>query len=375
MTDELKKQIRMIDLAVAAGRARQSARTGFVHHEETIPLYENFCFAFALFRQKTTDSVTEGKELIERLLAFQAADGNFPVFMHDYPRCFDFQMGLKVAPILIYLLRQFSGILGELKAKIETAIEKAIVKRTDKLFWENRFRACRGEPLLPIDTTSFSPVEWTDWMITAQLAGQTHFDLPYREDLQLLVTPHELQERNEPQPNPVEWLLAEDNYSPRLLRDHPHQLWCAPLFPLTYTSDLPPSSRLLWKGTHVLHSLVAKTLVFDLPEGVEMGRSDLFEALLYQNVSSETEIRVNGCKATTFQLGDTVTIITPTKTVHLRFTLTKGSGDFFGHIFRANRPAQVIKGYESYDWQIGVRTLRRSPSAQITLHLGGDEGL
>lgn len=229
MTDELKKQIRMIDLAVAAGRARQSARTGFVHHEETIPLYENFCFAFALFRQKTTDSVTEGKELIERLLAFQAADGNFPVFMHDYPRCFDFQMGLKVAPILIYLLRQFSGILGELKAKIETAIEKAIVKRTDKLFWENRFRACRGEPLLPIDTTSFSPVEWTDWMITAQLAGQTHFDLPYREDLQLLVTPHELQERNEPQPNPVEWLLAEDNYSPRLLRDHPHQLWCAPL--------------------------------------------------------------------------------------------------------------------------------------------------
>src|SRR5689334_5032749 len=104
-TETLKKQVQLVDLVVAAGRRRQSLRTRFIHDEELIPLYENFCFALALFRQKTAACVTEGKELIIRLLAFQAVDGNFPTYLHDFPRCFDFQMSLKIAPIFIYLLR------------------------------------------------------------------------------------------------------------------------------------------------------------------------------------------------------------------------------------------------------------------------------
>lgn len=368
---ELRKQIRMIDLVVAAGKARQSERTRFVHQEEVIPLYENFCFAFALFRQKTTETVTEGKELIERLLAFQAPDGNFPVFLHDYPRCFDHQMGLRVAPILIYLLRQFGSVLGELKQKIEESLKKTLIRRTEKPLWENRYRACVNEPLLPIDTHLFSSKEWTEWLITAQLAGQTHFSLPFDPDLQLLLTPHEIQEKGEPQPNPIEWLLADGHYAPRLLRDHPHQLWAAPLFPLTFTYQptASPFFRYQWKGESALHTLSASSLVFALPEGVEMGRNDLFEATLFANASSETEITVNGRKATTFQFGDIITIATPTRTIEARFILTEGTGDFFGHIFKANRPSQIAKGYESFDWQIGMRTLRRSPKAQITLSI------
>lgn len=366
MNQALKKQIRLIDLAVSSGRARQSRRTGFVHQEETIPLYDNFCFALALFRQKTAEAVTEGKELIERLLAFQAPDGNFPVFLHDYPRCFDFQMGLKIAPILLYLVRLFGGVLGESRAKIQDALQKALAVKTDKPQWENRRKACLGEPLSPVDPTHFSPAEWTEWLITAQLAGQTHFTLPYDPDLQLLLSPHEIQERGEPQPNPVEWLLADERYTPRLLRDHPHQLWAAPLFPITFTAEVPHSktSRWLWKGHDILHSLTAPSLVFDLKEGAAMG---LFEAAVYTDVSPETEVFVEGRKATTFRLGETVTVVTPTRTWALQFTLTQGRGDFCGHIFKANRPSQVVKGYECYDWQIGIRTLRRSPAAQITL--------
>lgn len=371
-TEELKKQIRFLDLAVQAGRKRQSARTTFVHQEELIPIYENFCFAFALFRQKTADSVTEGKELMERLLAFQTSEGNFPVFLHDYPRCFDFQMGLKIAPILIYLLKFFRPVLGDLKNKVEEALAKTLQKRPEKPFWENRYRACINEELLPVNTAPFSALEWTEWLITAQLAGQTHFSLPYNEELELFLGPVEVQEKGEPQPNPIEWLLADEQFSPRLLRDHPHQLLTAPLFPVSFAPvpSLDPTVRILWKG-ETMHSLVTKKLIYDLPEGIEMGRSDLFEVLLFTDMSPETQILINGRRATFFRIEDTVTICTPQKSIDIRFELTQGSGDFSGHIFRANRPTQIVKGYEAFDWQIGLRTLRRSPAAQIQIHITG----
>lgn len=363
------KQICLTDLAVSAGRKRQSSRTKFVHDDETIPLYENFCFALALFRQKTAESVTEGKELINRLLSFQAPDGNFPVYLHDFPRCFNFHTSLKMAPILIYLLRLFGPLLGELKSKIEATLTLVLSKRPEKSIWENRYRACIGEPILPIDTTLLSPAEWTEWLITAQLAGQAHFIVPYDETLQIFMGPacFDAQEKGEPRPSPMEWLLADGSFSPRLLRDHPHQILSAPLFPISFTSQLINDSfRLFWKGA-TIHSLVGKSLTFDLPGGVEIGKGDLFEAALFTDISPETKLFVNGQKATTFQLEDQITIQTPTLTLHLHFELTQGSGDFSGHIFRANRPSQICKGYEVYDWQIGLRTLRRQGPAQISV--------
>lgn len=377
LTEELKKQIRTIDLALAAGLKRKSSRTGFIHDAETIPIYENFCFVLALFRHKTADSVTEGKELIERLLPFQSEQGNFPIYLHDFPRCYDPHMGLRVAPIMIYLLRLFGPVLGELKLRVEAAVLKAVSKRPEKPFWENRYRACVGEPLLPVNSAEFSPIEWSEWLITAQLSGQTHFAIPYDESLQLFMGPSrfDVQERGEPRPNPVEWLLADGVYSARLLRDHPHQLYLAPLFPITY-EKMPieeTSFRLFWKGT-TIHSLVAKSLVFDLPETVEFGRHDVFEVALFTDLSPETTLLINGRKATTFQLGDVITIHTPEKKIELRFDQTVGNGEFCGHIFRANRPSQAAcKGedqYAAYDWQIGLRTLRRLGPSQITVSTG-----
>lgn len=367
---------RLFDFAVFAGYKRQSQRTFFVHIEDATPIYENFCFAFALFRQRTTESVTAGKELIDRLLAFQTEGGNFPIFLHEYPRCFDFHMPLKVAPILIYLLRFFSAVLGDLKLKITESLKKILAKRPEKPFWENRYRACLGEPIVELSTTDFSAADWTHWLITAQLAGQTHFVLPYKEELQLFLTKTDMQEKGEPQPHPIEWLLAEGHYSSRLLRDHPHQLLCAPLFPITF-EPLPivdSSCRLFWRGS-TLHSLVAVpnngTLTFDLPAVVEMSKGDLFEVAFFTDISPETEIFVEGRKATFFRLGETVTVKTPTLTIDLQFELTQGTGDFCGHICRANRPSQIAgKGtFEVYDWQIGIRTLRRSSPAQIKVQL------
>lgn len=361
MDIELKK--RAIDLAVSAGQKRVSPRTGFVHlhpHEEiadTIPIYENFCFALALFRQKTKESVLTGIELVEKLLPFQTQDGNFPIFLHEYPKCHDYHMGLKVGAILTILLRSFSNVLGELKMKWEAALERALLYQPEKLLWINRIRAIQGLSLLAFDPQT--PSEWTEHLISCQIAGQTAFSIPYDSSLHLFtLTTH--QEKSEPQPHPIEWVLAEGNYPTRLCKDHPHQLLCAPLFPFDYIPVLLSHSafRLFWQGTN-LHSLVGKGLVFDGEE----------EAVLYCDRSLETEIRVEGKKATTFQLGDIITIQTPQKTIDLQFKLTEGTGDFYGHIFPANRPSQVAKGFEAYDWQIGLRTLRRSSKLRIEIEI------
>jgi hypothetical protein len=357
--------MRFLDLIISAGRRRLSSRTRFIHDGEVIPLYENFCFVLALFRQKTIESIVEGKDLLERLLAFQSKEGNFPLYMHDFPKCHDFQMGLKVAPILIQLLK--GSMLGSLKGQIEELLSRILARGSDKSSLENRLRACRGEKISPIDTSNFAPSDWTDWLITAQLAGQTHFAIPYDPDLQMVFGPLNVQEKGEPKPHPVEWLLADGAYSPRLLKDHPHLLLAAPLLPITWEPSPIPSAgyRQFWKGS-TIHSLVAETLEFRLPDGVEMGRGDLIECALFADISKETEILVNGKRATSFQLEDVLTLKTPQKEMRLQFHLQEGEGMFCGHIMRGNRPSQMCKE-GAYDWKIALRTLRRSTPCLVTV--------
>lgn len=330
------------DLAVLAGQKRLSPRTGFVHQEELIPIYENFCYALALFRQKTKESIHSAFELVEKLLPFQASDGNFPVFLHEYPKCYDYHMGLKVAAIITHFHRMLS------KPKWEAALEKALSFQPEKPLWINRVRAIRGEPLLDFEPQTAG--EWIEHLISAQIAGQMEFHIPYEPALHLFPLTGQ-QEQYEPRPSPIEWILAEGAYTSRHLKDHPSQLLCAPLFPFhCIPKPIADPNRIFWQGA-TLHSLV-KT-----------------EEAVFCDRSPETEIWVKGKKATTFQLGEIVTIETPQKTIEVRFTLAQGTGDFCGHIFFANRPSQVAKGFEAYDWQIGVRTLRKSDDALLKIEI------
>ncbi|MBU6446518.1 MAG: hypothetical protein KGQ49_03880, partial [Verrucomicrobia bacterium] len=242
---------RAIDLAISAGQKRISPRTGLIHlhahHDEasdTIPIYENMCYALALFRQKTKESVLSAIELVDKLLPFQTADGNFPVYLHEYPKCYDFHMGLKVAAPLAHILRSFSHVLGECKSRWEMALERLLSFESDKPLWINRRRAIVGERLLPFEPQTSQ--EWLEHLITGQLAGETEFSIPYDLDLHLF-TFNTQQERGEPRPHPIEWILAEGHYTSRLLRDHPHQLLCAPLMafkaiPVPYQTGF----RLFW---------------------------------------------------------------------------------------------------------------------------------
>lgn len=343
---------RLIDLSILAARKRQSPRTKFVHlynGEEafdTIPLYENFCFAFALLRLKTAEGVGEGRELIDRLLAFQTAEGNFPIYLHDYPNTWDPYLALKVAPFLIHAGRMFSF----LKQKFEEPLQRALLRRRElPPIWENRLRACLGEEILPIDTSSFSAEEWREHIITAQLLSQDAFPIPYNSQLQMFLGAAP-QEKGEPKPFPIEWALAEGHYSKRLVKDHPGQILAAALFPFQTTLDRPEpvtwtGDRLLWEGYSITWS----------------------GAAFYCNAAAE--LFIDGQKATVFELGQEVEIRTATLTVKVRFDLVEGEGRFCGHISKGNRPSQAVKGYEAFDWCVALRTLSCSSPCFVQLTL------
>src|ERR1700737_1946760 len=114
-SDEPIRQL--TELAVNAGRSFQSSQTGFVHHyyhaendqdAHAIPLLENFLFALALLRTKTAENMTEAKTMIDRLLWFQSpceeSKGNFPIYLHDYPLCRDWWLGIHLLPVFFRIL-------------------------------------------------------------------------------------------------------------------------------------------------------------------------------------------------------------------------------------------------------------------------------
>jgi hypothetical protein len=380
-----------IDLAISAGRKRQSARTGFLHlcyaeeASDTIPLFENFCFAFALFRKKCVESMLEGRELLEKLLAFQNSEGNFPIYLHDYPKCYDPHMALKIAPILVQIERHFGqGIGAELKAKMAAALNRLMkfsAARTRPPLWEHRFARLTGRE------ASFSPTtqeEWFHWMVSEQLVSSNiPQEIPYDLSLQAFFGGNETQEKGEPSLAPFEWALAEkEGFSERLLRDHPAVIPSALLFPVEIPQKemrpyvlIPEGVRLLWKGKK-LHSFSApngklegEKILFPLNEPVQMEKGDLFEVALFTDISKETEVTINGKKGTVFQLGDSIEIATPTLKIELCFNLADGEGQFCGQISFANRPSQTAKGFEAYDWQIALRTLRRSSNCLIAVSM------
>jgi hypothetical protein len=415
----LAKQKKSIDLCLAACRKRQSPRTGLIHYfneleeyTDTIPLYENFCFAIALYRQKTVESVLEGKALLERLLAFQTLDGNFPIFLHEFPRCYDRMQGLKIAPLLLQLQRHFSSVLAsELKQKLSLAVENILKSFSEPLqgLWQQRYEMCKYNKS-SVEPSIRSAADWADWLVSAQLGGDPPlpFEHLFHPELQVFFDPafFQIQERFEPRPHLIEWLLAESlgTFSPRLLRDHPLQMQLASLWPTAQLADKSGSEEFVlsendrvavWKtspdksadvlrffwGKDPLNSfilsytvpthicLIGKNqweILFDLPEDADQTHNDLFEALFYCSLSPDIHLIINQRQGTVFSLGDQIQISSPTCRISLYFELLSGEGHFRGHISKANRPSQIkTKSYETYDWQIGLRTLRRSPKASI----------
>lgn len=407
-------------------RSCQSPKTGFVHlfdgqpSWDAIPVYENFCFALLLFRQKTMEGVQEGKKLLARLYAFQSPTGNFPLYIHDFPRCYSPILPLRIAPLLKQLMATFSHVLDEEFKKqtlqvIDRMLECAKNRRMEKNYsplWERRYLALQGfkTEMCSHETSD----DWAEELITEQILQDS------LEPVTRLIHPllgiyagpasKEAQENSQPRLTLLDAWAHPGKIGPQ----HPLHLSLAALIPTTINSTFWSGSvgnweirqteryalsfapqcsndlalRLMWLGNHI-HSLVIPTINahltlsenqktmhidFDLPELTDILDNDFFEIELFCDISDETKIFIEGKKASTFYLGEMVKIETPELSLHFSFQIEAGDGDFCGHISRGNRPFQTAKSdLAAYDWRIGLRTLRRSKTARIslTLHLCG----
>lgn len=131
----------VIDKAIAYGRKRKSAQSGFIHFcygvaeegiHHTIPTLDNFLYALALLRSRTVENVLEAKEIVEKLLHFQINSGAFPIYLHDYPVCKERYLAVNIGLILCRMLKEFAPVLGaEMRQQLLGSLKRVVAHIED----------------------------------------------------------------------------------------------------------------------------------------------------------------------------------------------------------------------------------------------------
>ena len=408
---ELQEDLRrkMIDLNLCEAFRRQSKQTGYVHYHylckesrDTIPLLENFCFVLALFRSRNTEHLAEGKSLLEKLLVFEV-EGNFPLYLHEYPQCKDRDLGLDILPVLHWLLQEFTFALGSsLSLSIQKCISRILahgyaMDAQRPLCPSRSFRLkSYFEPASVVDWVPRTAEEWAHGLITCQISNLKRDLLSeavanWDKNLSLYKGKQD-QEGQEPKVTLLDLLLGYhySSYPKRLLNAREVHLQASLVYPFSGSVSeemceesswvLSDPQTIHWGTLEQLHSLQleAKLITTSVyKEGLtwsvtlsEPEERDTIELSLFLNTLAFQSLHVQGLPATTFQLEDILTLSLQGIDLQIQITLEEGEGRFFGHFLRGNRSCQKAKGpYLGEDWQIALRTLCRSPQCKLKVSL------
>ena len=132
----MSKLKKMIKLGVEVGDCYYRKTTGFLHFDSQrvleknplpIPIAENMLYALCHIRTHTKEGFEKGKKIVEKLLHFQSENGNFPVYLHDYPHCQKLFYSLRVLQPLYWIIKDYSNVLSEdLTRSALNSFEKAL---------------------------------------------------------------------------------------------------------------------------------------------------------------------------------------------------------------------------------------------------------
>lgn len=407
--------MRAVDLSLHAGRSFQKEQTGFVHlcyqskdgAHDTIPVLENALFALSLFRTRLSDPVLEGIALIEKLLPFEV-EGNFPVYLHEYPNCADLFLGIRLLPVLFWILHDFSNVLKDLRGQIEACIERIVKKNEGESLpaWAaDRLKALEGEaPREPENLT-----EWGEALISLEIAearGAQVEPLLAKAwtlwDPELFLYKGKCKRRDQLKGEGAFSLfglyLSDWNRQFPKSAEEPHRIHLKGSLVRPLKSALPKAISespfvqftkdalcplfVSWKGEKAVHSFVfakkhlevdgsGEELILSYPEEIPEEEDRMCEANFYFNYHEEHQIFVNGVKASAFQEGDFVEIRSKNLTIRLSFA--GEGGTFFGHLMRGNRPSQHgcvgEAKFAAYDWRLALRTVKRGAEATIRVQV------
>jgi hypothetical protein len=445
-----------------------------------IPLIENFLFALALLKSRTVENVQEAKTILEGLLHFQnktdddaAVKGNFPIYIHHFPACKDYYVGVHIACAIFWILKLFQQVLGQdLKKRLEEAlilsVKQALFVFSEKevpyplaikiavvslasgqLVGDDQLCDYGGKMLEVLRTNPdekcwFQPESLGSIAVSLLMVYPLLSEGPWEFFWKHLQSTWHRGTASYAGPSLREWQQAEEpqvtlydlvcgyfsgKFSDRALKEAPAHLEGALIphsearfSPMTYPLELQGvvqgakwflhhgekiaysyiekgsleinqaqekgfyPFRLIWGDTHRVHSFAcqggnAKTLTFDKTDLIfELGepiesedREQNREILFFLDAHEGLEFFVAGQRASTFLLGEEITIRDKELKLSLSFQLEEGEGRFLGHRMLGNRPAQLnAKGgmrFNAYDWQLFLRTISRSAKCRLKVGL------
>ncbi|NGX39079.1 MAG: hypothetical protein KR126chlam1_00399 [Chlamydiae bacterium] len=404
--------------ALQAGRSLQRKQTGFVHYcaqsedgisHDTIPVLENALFALALFRTRLADNVLEGKALLERLLPFEV-EGNFPVYLHEFPQMHDPFLHLRLLPVLFWVRSDFAHVIGDLKERLDGCMEGILQRAQEQSLprWAAyRCLAFEGK----LGPTPQGLFEWGEALISLQIAEKRGLAIEeeiakayaeWHPDLHLYTGPalRRHQRGSEPDLSLFDLFLSEwqKDFPMRGSEIAPLHLRGALIRPLSFTPKIESKPLpyihfdeaeecplfIGWKGERSVHTFAlakrhlsvegsVEEIVLTFPEERPDTDEKRLEINFFLDHHPDHEIFVQGAKATTFQMGDEVEIRSDGAKILLSFS--GEGGKFFGHILRGNRPSQHCctgkREFAAYDWRIAIRTVSREKNAimRVQVHL------
>lgn len=381
-------------MAISAAEKRMSSQTGFIHcrrddpyalRQDTIPFIENFIYAYALFRTKTVEHIQEGKALLDKLLAFEV-EGNFPIYLHEFPKCPDSGLPFQIFSVLTYLLKDYSLALGE----VWTRTIKALLERMSALLNPQETHFPR------------SPEEWAKFCIQLQMKEEGFPEDKILWNSALGVFTGECHQRWQEGYEPAVTLfdLFMDQCGKRALSvDHPVHLRAALVHP--WKKQAPKASEdpfvalvdekqsqcltFYFGSPERVHSFVleAKKGIWVIKESAGEwlctytydhrvpSEEDSFEWAFYLDDSRDHNILVSGQKATLFHPDDVVTIHSQGVTLSFRVQVDSSQGTWTGHISKGDRSFQKSKSlpYGGYDRKMGWRTIQRKSEAKLTISI------
>ena len=397
---------KLVELALLEGKKRLSKQTGYIHlfiedptfsSQDSIPILENFLYAYSLMRSRIAQNVQEGKDLLENLLHFEK-DGNFPVYLHEYPICRDKQFASQLLPAFFYLLKDFKSGMGEMLTHrirmLSEKITKTLRNEPLSVLSQNRLDAFQGK-FTGDNWTPSSSAEWGEFCVCSQMCGlslekATEF-WDSKRHVFIGKGKDRLQEESEPAITLFDLFMGDvfDSLSARALAESAIHLRAALIQPCTkMKKEEGPFSVIIdesGRQCFTLYSGDAKatnSLVIEAKKGAFKAQdkgngkyeilytydeelpSELESTELNFYVDDKQTVFIGEEKATAFQPGDTLKIHSPYLLVSAVIETDPSQGQWMGHISKGNRSFQKSKApHAAYDWKIGWRTLRRESKA------------
>lgn len=430
-------------MALAYARSRQSSHTQWIHlsHQsldswETIPIFENLCFVIALFRSHVVANTLEGRELLEKILAFQIRFGKhqglFPRYLHEYPHINRRGYLISIVLALATLHWQHRQLLQPqlqqaLKDSLDTFLE-ALQKQTWVHILSLLIRALRREEIEKEFFLNLRPTSVRECIYLLHLTQILflqkhpaavemfhHVTSYWSKELHAYIGPLE-KERYQSSEEPISLFHffmeqitdIEPKMSPALVHLHASLLYFKEEVP-TPIQTLPKlhphwkiekSDNLLWQictmlpqqscsGFHlfriiwqdeIIHTALCQQLLRMNYEKVDTVESLLtFEEIpeygveIYFRKTKKTKVYSRGKRATCFHAGEWITIDTGNKKVCLQFVSVKAEPSV-ATLSMHHRPAELQPDATNVDWRLSIRVLA-TDSKQRALHLRVREGM